>query len=109
MTTVAARPPRPIPTVQASPALLREGDMIYPDGPWRDVTAQVGPLRVTGCRPVVTNDGDRGWLLDLQDHLVYLIPSGDKVRTQRRSNDDPPIAPEVADQIADSYREARYE
>lgn len=106
--TVAARPQRPIPTVQASPALLQEGDMIYPDGPWLDATGKVGPLRVTACRPVITTDGDRGWLLDLQEHLVYLVPAGHKVRTQRRPNDTLPMDLEAADAIFARYREPRY-
>jgi len=104
MTTVAARPPRPIPTVQASPALLREGDMIYPD-----INMTGNPFRVLGPAVRATDsNGNTGWRVELERDCVLLVPDGGKVRTQRRPNPGPPMGQEAADAILDSYREPRY-
>src|SRR5215211_4223409 len=79
--TVAARPQRPIPTVQASPELLHEGDMIYPDvqepspEPFRVATR---PQRLAS-----------GWRIELDRECVLLVAKGHKVRTQRRPMPQP--------------------
>ncbi len=100
--TTAASPPRPIPTVQASPELLREGDMIYPD---MDVSvpAHYEPFRV--AHPVQRDD--LGWLIFLDGGYLLYLPFGAKVRTQRRPNPQL-LDPDVADRLAENYREPRY-
>jgi len=102
MTTVAARPPRPIPTVQASPALLREGDMIYPD--LEEIPDDADPFRV--AHPVQRDD--LGWLIFLDGGYLLYLPFGTKVRTQRRPNPGPPTPDEVWDEAETSNPEARY-
>ena len=101
--TVAARPQRPIPTVQASPALLQEGDMIYPDINV-SVPPYYEPFRVV-TRPQRLASG---WRIELDGGCVLLVADGHKVRTQRRPNPTPPMDPEAADAIFARYREPRY-
>lgn len=104
MTTVAARPPRAIPTVQVNPALLREGDIIYPDiNRHRDT-----PFCV--LRPAIRahdEDGRPGWRVELERDRILWVPEGKKVCTQRRPNHQL-LDPEVADRLAENYREPRY-
>jgi hypothetical protein len=100
MTALTASPQRPIPTVPVSPALLQEGDMIYPDvqepspKPFRVISA---PQRLAS-----------GWRLELERHCVLLVAKGHKVRTQRRPNPGPPTPDGAWDAAMDSYREPRY-
>jgi hypothetical protein len=103
--TVAARPQRPIPTVQANPALLQEGDMIYPDirGPRPWAKGDVPAFRVLNRQRV-----RGGWWIDLDGRCLLLVPDGGKVRTQRRPNPTLPMDPEAADAIFARYREPRY-
>jgi hypothetical protein len=76
---------RPIPTVQASPSLLQEGDMVHPDIAFRG-----NPFRlVAKPRRVKTSNGTMGWQLDLEGHGVLLVRDHVKVRTQRRPQPQP--------------------
>jgi len=98
--TVAARPQRPIPTVQASPALLQEGDMIYPD---LDQPSP-HPFRVSH-KP---DHDDLGWIMFLDGGCLLYVPDGHKVRTQRRPNPSPPTPAAAWDALEGTYREPRY-
>lgn len=98
--TVAARPQRPIPTVQANPALLQEGDMIYPD----IQESSPEPFRVT-TRPQRLASG---WRIELDRDCVLLVAKGHKVRTRRRPNPGPATPAAAWDALEGTYREARY-
>jgi hypothetical protein len=91
---------RPIPTVQASPALLQAGDRVYPDITDRSPE----PVRVAGPAVAIADrDGNPGWQIPLTDRGTLWVADGDKVRTQRRPNPGPPTPPEVWDAMEDSY------
>lgn len=98
--TVAARPQRPIPTVQASPALLHKGDMIYPDID----EPSPGPFRVSH-EPA---RDDLGWLIFLDGGCLLYVPDGHKVRTQRRPNPGPPTPDEGWDAAMEHYPRSRH-
>jgi hypothetical protein len=97
---------RPIPTVPVSPALLHEGDLIYPsdNDTWPDSDIPVEPFRVS-YKP----DRDAlGWIIFLDGGYLLYLPYGQKVRTQRRPNSGPPTPDEAWDAAMDSYQRNRY-
>jgi hypothetical protein len=76
---------RPIPTVQASPTLLRAGDMVHPDIGFRG-----NAFRVLGpAVRAIDSNGNTGWRVELEGDCVLLVPDGAKVRTQRRPQPQP--------------------
>jgi hypothetical protein len=96
---------RPIPTVQASPGLLHEGDMVYPD-----IQDAGNPFRVVDQPRLLPAHGTAGpyWRIPLEHDDILCVPVDGKVRTQRRPNPGPPTPPEMWDAAMASYQEPRY-